>query len=281
MSDTLDSSAEMTTVQAMSTSQFIGSIGLASHLDAFGTGDSANYANVVTDMQYLGVNLLRSGAAMDFDGGGGQAYADEVETAIARRNSSRWLPWIPDRLPGGQDQRQHARPDRKIVIRLVVDGRPDAYLGRRLVQHQPQDRGRLQLLLGGRPDIGSTARHQSVGEFFERVQLRIGIVHHLGAAQRHHRAIVHRVVETGSGHHQPVQDADSETDIHAACLRGQHPAGRRSVPVDMIIPTPIGRRSVNRHAKGALTHSRCRSGKIGGHDAGRCHATRFIPGDLA
>ena len=83
MSDTLDSSAEMTTVQAMSTSQFIGSIGLASHLDAFGTGDSANYANVVTDMQYLGVNLLRSGAAMDFDGGGGQAYADEVETAMA------------------------------------------------------------------------------------------------------------------------------------------------------------------------------------------------------
>lgn len=68
---------------AMSTSSFIGKIGMASHLDALGTGYSYNYGNLVADMNYLGVSLIRSGADMDFDGGGGQAYADEVETGMA------------------------------------------------------------------------------------------------------------------------------------------------------------------------------------------------------
>ena len=70
-------------VAAMSTSQLISKIGVASHLDDFGTGYSKNYGNLVADMQYLGISLIRSGADMDFDGGGGQVYADEVETAMA------------------------------------------------------------------------------------------------------------------------------------------------------------------------------------------------------
>ncbi len=77
------STPPISTVQAMSTSDFIGKIGMATHLDNFGTGYSQNYGNLVADMQYLGVSLIRAGADMDFDGGGGQYYADEVETAMA------------------------------------------------------------------------------------------------------------------------------------------------------------------------------------------------------
>ena len=81
MSGSASSSATMSTVQAMTTTRFIGSIGMATHLDALGTGDSNNYGNFVADMQYLGVSLVRSGANMDL--GGGSAYADEVENAMA------------------------------------------------------------------------------------------------------------------------------------------------------------------------------------------------------
>ena len=83
MSGSADSSPEMSPVQAITTLHFVSSIGLATHLDALGTGYSNNYGNLVASMQYLGLNLLRSGANMDFDGGGGQAYADEVEAAMA------------------------------------------------------------------------------------------------------------------------------------------------------------------------------------------------------
>ncbi len=83
MSDTTNSPAVMSSVQAMSTTAFVGSIGVASHLDDFGTGYTNNYSSLVADLQYLGINLIRSGAVMDFDGGGGQYYADEVELAMA------------------------------------------------------------------------------------------------------------------------------------------------------------------------------------------------------
>ena len=84
MSGTNNSAASaISSVQAMSTSTFMSKVGMASHLDALGTGNSYNYGNLVADMRYLGVSLIRSGADMDFDGGGGQVYADEVELGMA------------------------------------------------------------------------------------------------------------------------------------------------------------------------------------------------------
>ena len=83
MSDTLNSPAVMSSVPAMSTAKFVGGIGVASHLDAFGTAYSNNYGNLVASMNYLGVSVIRSGAAMGFNGGGGQYYANEVELAMA------------------------------------------------------------------------------------------------------------------------------------------------------------------------------------------------------
>ena len=60
-----------------------------------------------------------------------------------------------------------------------------------------------------------------------------GVGDEVGGAERHHRAVVGRMVEAASGQHQAVEMRDGETDLLAGRLVPQHAAGAAAVPVQL------------------------------------------------
>ena len=124
-----------------------------------------------------------------------------------------------------------------IILLVIVHGFVADFAGGLLDRHADEG-GRLDLLVGGWPDQLGAPGEIAIDEAIHRRCLLGLVLDDVCFAVGHHRAVVDRVVKAATGKHDRVGMRDGETNRNARGLGAQHPAGRRTMPIEVVAFTP-------------------------------------------
>ncbi len=124
--------------------------------------------------------------------------------------------------------RNHARPVRQREVRRLVvrAARPD--LGGDLVEVETDHRGRGELLRVRRTRVLRPARHHLVDDGVQCDAPFLRVRHRARRAVDHDGAVVHRVVEGGTGQHKAVHMRHGQADGQAGIRRARRPQRARA-----------------------------------------------------
>ena len=144
---------------------------------------------------------------------------------------------IADRRAALQLHRQNPRPNRQRIILRIILRRPQAHLRRNLVQLQSQNARRLQLFLIRLPRLRPPPRQNLLRKSAQRLQSSPRPIHQRRLPQRHHRPVIHRMIENRSRQHQPIHQRHRHANRNPRADIPQHPARRRPMKINRI-PNP-------------------------------------------
>ena len=174
-----------------------------------------------------------------------------IPSGLGRRQPATWAgtarasvqPVVGHRRVGDLPQRQDPGPDGQVVVGLVVDRRPGADLGRDLDQREGEHGGGRQLTAVAPADRVAAAGNDVLDQGAQGGFLLVGVGDRLGAADGHHRPVVHRVMEGRAGQHQAVHQGDGDADVHLRPQAEAAPGG--TVQVERVAgPRVAGRDDV-------------------------------------
>ena len=89
--------------------------------------------------------------------------------------------------------------------------------------------------------VARASAHDVLDDRFQNAQLLLSIDDFARRAQHHDRAIVHRVMESGTGQHQSVEKSDGHARRHALPERAEHAAGTGAVEVQRLADPRVNR----------------------------------------
>jgi hypothetical protein len=150
-------------------------------------------------------------------------------------------PWIAslvaNRRVSSNPQRHNSSPDRQSIIFCVIFHRPSPHLRGNLRKPQPQNTSSLQLLLTRLPSVIPTPRQNLLRKSAQRLDFLHRRIQQHGLPERHHRPIIHRVIEHRPRQHQSIHKRNGDAHRDPSASPAQHPASRRPMKIDRI-PNP-------------------------------------------
>src|SRR5215469_14479598 len=140
----------------------------------------------------------------------------ESSRDVFRRLVSVVHPWIRYRLAGNCEDWQDAGPDGQVVVLFIVDRRAGADFCRRFFERELEHGGRLQFRVVWSADFGPSSAHQVLGDGLQGFCFVCRIFYLAGRSERHHGAVVHRVMEGGARQNDSVHESYREACRYAA-----------------------------------------------------------------
>src|SRR5262249_24328348 len=109
--------------------------------------------------------------------------------------------WIAD----FQRYRDHSRPDREVIVFVIIYLRTGADLRGNFVEGKGEDAGSFQFLVRRRTYFIPTIRHDVVGEALQRFHFFLRIVYEARLSEHDHRSMVHRMMKTGACEDESIE----------------------------------------------------------------------------
>src|SRR5713101_8520026 len=119
---------------------------------------------------------------------------------------------IADRRARLKGERNDAGPDRQSVVRSIVFGRPRANFRGNFREWQAQNARGFQFFFVGLARIIPAAGKNFFGEGMQRYEFFFRRVNENGFSEGDDGAVVHRVVEDGTGQNESVSESNRDAD---------------------------------------------------------------------